>query len=68
MTEAAPLPCVQKMLAEPGIYIGGDTNHPGIAIVIVSMDGKLTAMSVDNELAPERFLPTFVVKHGPFQP
>lgn len=57
---------VRDMLAAPGFYIGGDTQNPQMNVPLVSMDGRVFSMEVDNELDPERFLETLTLK-GPFR-
>lgn len=52
------LPLVQNMLANPGVYIGGDTEHPSATIVYVSQGGKVYSTKIDEELDPARFLAT----------
>jgi hypothetical protein len=56
---------VQKMIAEPGIYIAGDHRFPDAAVPICSTGGKLFAMRLDQELAPDRFLDSLTLA-GPF--
>lgn len=53
------------MMANPGIYVCGDSAHPEATVVIASVDGRLHQMKLDGELAPDGFLPTFVIKSGP---
>lgn len=57
---------VRKMLENPGVYIGGDNNHPEVTIVLISIGGKIYSTLIDEELNPERFLDTVTLK-GPFQ-
>lgn len=57
---------VRDMLAAPGFYIGGDTKNPLMNVPLVSMDGRVFSMEIDNELDPERFLETLTLK-GPYR-
>ncbi len=57
---------VRDMLGAPGFYVGGDTKNPQMNVPLVSMDGRVFSMEVDNELDPERFLETLTLK-GPFR-
>lgn len=57
---------VRDMLAAPGFYIGGDTQNPQMNVPLVSMDGRVFGMALDNELDPERFLETLTLK-GPYR-
>lgn len=59
-------PKVREMLSNPGFYIGGDTKNPDMNVPLVSMDGRVFSMVVDNELNPDRFLETLTLK-GPFR-
>jgi len=59
------LPIVQRMIDNPGVYITSDSNHETATIVMLSFGGKIYVMSVDDELRPDGFLDTFVVRHGP---
>lgn len=56
---------VQSMLDHPGVYILSTVQMPEILIVVVSLEGKLRAMSLDQELAPDRFNPGTIIRHGP---
>lgn len=58
---------IQRMVDNPGIWIVTDENQPGAEIPVVSMDGKLYAIELSTELAPERFLPTARVAGGPYR-
>ena len=58
-------PQVRAMLANPGIYVGADTTAPGMLVPLFSMHGKVHSMKLDEELDPERFLPTLTL-NGPF--
>ena len=57
---------VRDMLAAPGFYIGGDTQNPAMNVPLISNDGRVFSMEVDQELDPERFLETLTLK-GPFR-
>ena len=59
-------PQVREMLAVPGFYLGGDTNNPEMNVPLVSTDGRVFSMVVDDELDPERFLGTLTLK-GPYR-
>lgn len=59
-------PKVREMLANPGFYIGGDTKNPEMNVPLVSNDGRVFSMEVDQELDPERFLDTLTLK-GPYR-
>lgn len=59
-------PQVREMLAAPGFYIGGDSNNPEMNVPLVSNNGRVFSMKIDNELDPERFLPTLTLK-GPYR-
>ncbi len=59
------LPQVRAMMANEGVYIGGDTAHPAFTIPLVSYRGKILSLVTATELDPERFIPTFTV-HGPY--
>jgi len=56
---------VKRMLENPGVYIAGDSNYPGVTIVLISKDGKIYSTVLDEELNPERFLNELTLK-GPF--
>lgn len=56
---------VRQMLENPGFYILGDVRYPEALILVSSMGGKLHSWKRDEELAPDRFLPGMIVKHGP---
>lgn len=58
-------PKVRAMLANDGIYIGGDAKHPGVTVPLVSMNSHVFSMKIDSELEPDRFLPTLTLR-GPF--
>ena len=60
-------PQVRAMLDNPGIYVGADSKVPGVLVPLVSQQGKVFSVVLDNELNPERFLPT-VTLAGPFLP
>ena len=60
-------PDVRKMIDNEGVYICGDTKFPDIVNVpVVSMGGRLYTLKVDEEIAPERFLDTVIIK-GPYR-
>lgn len=55
----------QKVIDNPGIWIVGDTNHPGASVPLVSQDGKLYAILKGQELDPTQFFDTAYVASGP---
>lgn len=57
---------VQRMIKNEGWWIATDINHPGSEIPICSIGGKLRAIQLDQELDPERFLPSARFT-GPFR-
>lgn len=59
-------PQVREMLESPGFYIGGDSNNPEMNVPLVSNKGRVFGMKIDQELDPERFLPTLTLK-GPYR-
>lgn len=59
------LPQVRRALAAHGLYIGGDTQNPGMTVPLAVVDGKIYSMVLDTELDPERFLETATL-HGPY--
>lgn len=59
-------PQVRAMLEAPGFYIGGDSNNPEMNVPLVSNKRRVFSMKIDQELAPERFLPTLTLK-GPYR-
>lgn len=60
-------PQVRAMLNEPGIYIAGDTDRPDLAVVLVVQEpGRVSSLALDDELDPERFLPTLTLR-GPYR-
>jgi len=65
MSASVLMPQVRRMLDNPGIYIGGDTNSPTASVIIVSCNGHLFSTRIDTELAPDRFYDTFIIKAGP---
>lgn len=65
MTNEIP-PDIRSMIDRPGLYLCGDRKAPEATIPIVSMNGKLYSMEVDQELAPDRFLGTRTIA-GPFR-
>ncbi|MEJ0004414.1 MAG: hypothetical protein WDN30_14325 [Pararobbsia sp.] len=58
-------PQVRQMLANPGIYIAGDTTNPELTVVLASQAGRVSSMTLDGELDPASFLPTLTL-HGPY--
>jgi hypothetical protein len=59
---------IAAMLANPGVYVLTDTAAPEVACApVVSQGGKIYAMRLDQELAPNRFYPTAKI-NGPFWP
>ena len=59
------MPMVKRMLEKPGVYIGGDSEHPGATVVFISRGGKVYSTVIDAELDPERFMQT-VTLAGPY--
>ena len=59
-------PQVRAMLEAPGFYIGGDSNNPEMNVPLVSNKRRVFSMKIDQELDPERFLPTLKLK-GPYR-
>lgn len=59
-------PQVREMLERPGFYIGGDSNNPEMNVPLVSNNRQVFSMKIDQELDPERFLPTLTLK-GPYR-
>lgn len=59
-------PQVREMLNNPGIYIGGDTNHPNMTVPLCSTDGQVFSMKIDEQLDPERFHNSLTLK-GPYR-
>ena len=57
---------IREMIANQGLYIGIDTNHPGVEIPVVSINGKIYAVEMAQTLDPTRFLPTAIFS-GPFR-
>lgn len=58
-------PDVRAMLDTEGLYVGGDSKHPGVVVPLSSMGGRVFSMKIDEELDPARFLPTLTL-HGPY--
>jgi hypothetical protein len=56
---------VRDMLNIPGVYIAGDTTTPDVTTVLISRDGKLFSVKIDEELDPARFLQTLTLT-GPY--
>lgn len=56
---------VKRMIANPGIWVAGDRRHPEVTVPLASMEGKIYAMKLDDELAPHRFAPTATLA-GPY--
>lgn len=48
---------IQGMVSTPGFYLVGDTASPGVQVLMVSRDGKIYALKLDQELALDRFTP-----------
>jgi len=59
-------PAIRSMIENEGVYVCGDTNAPEFDVPIISMGGKLFSIVIDEELNPERFLPTLTI-NGPFR-
>lgn len=59
-------PQVREMLEHPGFYIGGDSNNPEMNVPLVSNKRRVFSMKIDQEIDPERFLPTLTLK-GPYR-
>ncbi len=57
---------IQAMQDNEGMYLCGDTLAPAATVPIVSVKGKLYSIVLDEELDPERFLPTATIS-GPFR-
>lgn len=51
-------PSIEKMLREDGLWLLQDAAVPGPVIVIVSQQGTIRALSVDQLLDPDRFTST----------
>lgn len=49
---------IREMSAIPGIYVLTDSQRPGSCVPVVSLGGKIFAMTFDQELAQDRFLTT----------
>ena len=58
-------PQVRAMLESEGLYVGGDSRHPNVIVPLVSRDGQVFSMKIDEQLDPERFLSTLTL-HGPY--
>lgn len=56
---------VDFMLANPGVYVCGDSRMPDAVIPIVSQEGKLYSVKLDEALHPGGFLDTLTVE-GPY--
>ncbi len=56
---------IKKMIENPGVYVCGDVDHPEATVVLISKDGKIYSMKIDNELDPTRFLDSRRIK-GPY--
>lgn len=56
---------IQRMIDNEGLWIVVDDTTPGAYVPIMSMGGKLFAIKLDQELAPDRFFPTARVASGP---
>lgn len=56
---------IKAVMAVPGLYLLKDDTQPaGWLIPVVSMNGKIFAMKIDQELVPDGFTPTVSFK-GP---
>jgi len=56
---------IQAMIDHEGVYVCGDTKHPEYTVPIISIDGILRSVVLDDILDPTRFLPTLTIT-GPF--
>lgn len=58
---------IQRVIENPGFYIGSDPKHPDRGEVpLVSMGGKLYSMKRDAELDLTRYIPGHRIE-GPFR-
>jgi len=57
---------VRAMIDNPGIYVGADSRFPGVLVPLVSNEGKVFSIALDEELDPTRFLPTLTLA-GPYR-
>lgn len=59
---------VKDMIDKPGIYIGHDPEqHSDYMVPLFSRGGKIFAMKISHELAPEGFIEGTVI-NGPLTP
>lgn len=58
-------PEVRAMIENEGLYIGGDTRNPGMAVPLASLAGEIWSMRIDKRLDPTGFLDTLTL-HGPY--
>ena len=58
-------PQVRAMVENEGLYVGGDSRTPEMVVPLVSQNGRIFSMKIDEPLDPERFLPTLTL-HGPY--
>ena len=58
---------VEAMVQTEGVYLAGDTKHPGTMVAMVSLRGKIFMLKPDAQLDPFRFLPTMTL-NGPYLP
>lgn len=56
---------VKSMIDNYGVYLCGDILAPDATVPIVSMNGKLFSLKIDDEMDPERFRETLTIA-GPF--
>jgi len=49
-------PSIEKMIANPGLYVLFDARYPRAMVPVISNAGKLYSMNVDEELDPSRFI------------
>lgn len=58
-------PTVRSMMNNPGFYVAADTARPGLEVPLVSVEGKIYSLQVDDAIDPRRFVPTLATM-GPF--
>jgi hypothetical protein len=58
---------VEEMLATDGVYVLGDTDHPGAYIVVLVIQGTPWSTKLDEPLDPRRFKSTATIS-GPHRP
>lgn len=64
-----PIPeIVSFMIANPGLYFGGDSVSETAVVPIWSHNGHLFSMKLDMCLHPLKFTPGFKLMGGPFVP